>query len=81
MVCQEMRNWLGVGDSWCWDDALHGVCRSQDMLYSVYAVLGECCAWCILYLALVLATGLDRHFGSGYRSEPNRSQIGGPGRH
>jgi hypothetical protein len=27
----------------------------------------------------VLATGLDRHFGSGYGSEPNRSQIGGPG--
>jgi hypothetical protein len=29
---------------------------------------------------LVLATGLDRHFGSGYGSEPNRSQIGCPGR-
>jgi len=29
---------------------------------------------------VVLATGLDRHFGSGYGSEPNRSQIGGPGR-
>jgi len=28
----------------------------------------------------VLATGLDRHFGSGYESEPNQSQIGGPGR-
>jgi len=29
---------------------------------------------------LVLATGQDHHFGSGYGSEPNRSQIGGPGR-
>jgi len=31
-------------------------------------------------MPLVLATGLDRHFGSGYGSEPNRRQIGGPGR-
>jgi len=31
-------------------------------------------------LYVVLATGLDRHFGSGYVSEPNRSQIGVPGR-
>jgi len=29
---------------------------------------------------VVLAMGLDRHFGSGYGSEPNRSQICGPGR-
>jgi len=28
----------------------------------------------------VLATGRDRHFGSGYGLELNRSQMGGPGR-
>jgi len=28
---------------------------------------------------LVLETGLDHHFGSGYGSEPNWSQIGGQG--
>jgi len=28
---------------------------------------------------IVLATGLDRHFASGYRSEPNWIQIGSPG--
>ena len=27
----------------------------------------------------MLATGLDRHFGCGYGSEPNQSQICGPG--
>jgi hypothetical protein len=32
-----------------------------------------------IWIRLVLATGLGRHFGSGYGSEPNRSQIGGPG--
>jgi len=31
-------------------------------------------------LWLVLATGPDHHFGSGYGSEPNWSQIGSPGR-
>jgi len=33
----------------------------------------------IYTLGLVLATGLDRHFGSGYGLEPNPSQIGGSG--
>jgi len=28
---------------------------------------------------VVLAMVLDRHFGSGSRSEPSRCQIGGPG--
>jgi hypothetical protein len=32
-----------------------------------------------LTLALVLATVLERHFGSGSGSEPTRCQIGGPG--
>jgi len=40
MVCREMRDWLGAGDSQCWDDAVCGVCSTQCMLYSVYAVLG-----------------------------------------
>jgi len=40
MVCQEMRDWLGVGDSRSWDNAVCGVCSLQCMLYSVYAVLG-----------------------------------------
>jgi hypothetical protein len=35
---------------------------------------------CHLGVEVVLATGLDRHFGSGYGSEQNRSQIGGLGR-
>jgi hypothetical protein len=38
-VCREMRDWLGAGDSRSWDDAVHGVCCTQCMLYSVYAVL------------------------------------------
>jgi len=40
MVCREMRDWLGVGDSRSWDEAVHGVCSTQCMLYLVYAVLG-----------------------------------------
>jgi len=36
-------------------------------------------SYILTLLLIVLATGLDRHFRSGYRSEPNRSQIGGPG--
>jgi hypothetical protein len=38
MVCREMRDWLG--DSRSWDDTVRGVCGTQCMLYSVYAVLG-----------------------------------------
>jgi len=40
MVCREMRDWLGVGDSRSWDEAVHGVCSTHCMLYLVYAVLG-----------------------------------------
>jgi len=40
MVCREIRDWLGAGDSRSWDDAVSGVCRTRCMLYSVYAVLG-----------------------------------------
>jgi hypothetical protein len=46
MVCQEMRDWLGAGDSRSWDDAVCGVCSTQCMLYSVYAELGVCCTRC-----------------------------------
>jgi len=38
MVCREMREWLGVGDSQSWDDAVRGPCSTQCMLYSVYTV-------------------------------------------
>ena len=43
MVCQEMGAWLGAGDSRSWDDAVCGVCSTQCMWYSVYAVVGICC--------------------------------------
>jgi len=49
MVHQEMKDWLGVGDSQFWDDAVRGICSTQCILYSVYAVLGVCCTWCMLY--------------------------------
>jgi len=49
MVCREMRDWLGAGDSQSWDDAVRGVCSTRCMLYSVYAVLGVCCTRCMLY--------------------------------
>jgi len=35
MVCREMRDSLGVGDSQFWNDAVLGVCCTQSMLYSV----------------------------------------------
>jgi len=44
-----MRDWLGVGDSPSWDDAVRGVCSTQCMLYLVFAVLGVCCTRCRLY--------------------------------
>jgi len=45
MVCREMRDWLGAGDSQSWDDgyavyAVLSVCCIRCMVYSVYAVLG-----------------------------------------
>jgi len=49
MVCRGMRDWLGAGDSGFWDDAVRGVCSTQCMLYTVYAVLGVCCTRCMLY--------------------------------
>jgi hypothetical protein len=57
MVCQEMRDWLGAGDSQCWDDAVCSVSSSQLMLYSVYAVLGVCCTRSLLYLVYAVLGG------------------------
>jgi len=44
MVCQEMRDWLGAGDSRCWHDAVRGVCSTH----------------CMLYLVLTLDHGMER---------------------
>jgi len=35
MVCLEMRDRLGAGDSRSWDDAVRGVFFTRCMLYSV----------------------------------------------
>jgi len=43
------RDWLGAGDSPCWDDVLRGECSTQWILSSVYAVLIVCCIRCMLY--------------------------------
>jgi hypothetical protein len=55
MVSPEMRDWLGAGDSQCWDDAVHGVCRTQCMLYT-----GVCCTRCMLYSVLTLDHSMQR---------------------
>ena len=76
MICRGMRDWLGAGDGRSWDDAVHGVCSTQCMLYLVnaelgvcctrcmlhlvYAVLCECCTWCMLYLVLTLDHDMER---------------------
>jgi len=76
MVCREMRDWLGVGDSRSWDDAeccvcsmqcmqyavyaVLGVCCTRSMLYSEYAVLGVCCTWSMLYSVLTHYHGMER---------------------
>jgi hypothetical protein len=49
MVCSEIRDWLEAGDSRSWDNAVHSVCSTQCMLYSVYAVLSAHCTRCMLY--------------------------------
>jgi len=60
MVCREIRDWLGAGDSRSYDGAVRSVCSTQCMLYSVYVVLGGClcsvyaCSRCMLYLVLTL---------------------------
>jgi hypothetical protein len=48
-VQQEMRDWLGAGDSRSWDDRVLGVCSTRCMQYSVYAVLGVCSTRCMQY--------------------------------
>jgi hypothetical protein len=46
----EMRDWVEVGESQCWGDAVGGVYGSQCMLYSVNVELSVCCTRCMLYL-------------------------------
>jgi len=60
MVCSEMRDWLGAGDSRSWDDAVRSVSSTQCMLYSVYGVLGVCCTRCMLYSVLTHGHGMER---------------------
>jgi len=55
MVCQDIRDWLGGGDSRSWDDAVCGVYSTQCMLYSVYA-----CTWCMLYSVLTIDQCMKR---------------------
>jgi len=43
--------------------AVLGVCCTWCMLYSVHAVLGACCTWCMLYLVLTLDHGMERQRG------------------
>ena len=45
-----LTNWLGAGDSWSWDNAVCGVCSTQCIQYSAYAVLGLCGTWCWLLI-------------------------------
>jgi len=60
MVCREMRDWLGAGDSRSWDDAECCVCSMQCMQYAVYAVLGVCCTRSMLYSVLTHDHGMER---------------------
>jgi hypothetical protein len=63
MVSREMRDWLGAGDSRCWDDAVRGVCSTRSMQFAVYAVLSVCCTRCMLYSVLTLDHGMERSRG------------------
>ena len=44
------RDWLGAGDSRSWGAAVHSICSTQYMLYSLYAVLGVCGTRCWLWI-------------------------------
>jgi len=44
MVCWELRDWLGAGDSQSWNDTVFSVCCTQCKLYLVYAAL-SCNSW------------------------------------
>ena len=63
MVCRQMTDWLGAGDSRSWDDAVLCVCCTLCMLYSVYAVLGVCCTRCMLYSVLTHDHCMERLTG------------------
>jgi uncharacterized membrane protein YuzA (DUF378 family) len=41
--------------------AVLGICGTWCMLYLVYAVLGVCCTRCRLYLVLTLDHGMERY--------------------
>jgi len=43
----KVRDWLGVGDSWSWDDGLLGICITWYMQYLVYTVLSVCSIRCM----------------------------------
>jgi len=60
MVCREIRDSLGAGDSRSWDDAVCSVCSTRCMQYAVSAVLGVCCTQCKLFLVLTLDHGMER---------------------
>jgi len=60
MVCREMRDCLGAGDSRSWDDTVCGVCSTRCTLYSVYAVHGVCCTRCKPYSVITLDHGMER---------------------
>jgi len=59
MVCREMRDWLGAGDSRSWDDAVLSVCSTLCMLYWVNAVPGVSCTLCMLYSVFTLDHGME----------------------
>jgi len=48
MVCHEMRDWLGAGDSRSRDDVVCGECSTEWMLYLMYTGLGVYWTRCIL---------------------------------
>jgi len=55
-----MIDLLGAEDSRSSDDALHGVCITQCMLYSVNAELGVCCTRCLLYSVFTVDHSMER---------------------
>ena len=76
MVCRGMRNWLGAGYSPSWDDAVHGVCSTHCMLYSVYAVLCVCCTRCMLYsVYAVLGVCCTRVNSASWHGEINSDDL------
>jgi hypothetical protein len=44
-----MRDWWGAWESRSWDDAVHAVCSTECMPYTVYGAHGVYCTRCMLY--------------------------------